>query len=266
MLKNFIQSSIKNFLLKFRIGIYKGIPHAKILSLIKKLKPHDLGYNLIRIGSKHDGGYLIPNLLSKIDFCISPGVDKTISFEKQLKDKFLIKSFLLDHTVDPEEEFLKEFDFTQKKLGIISTTSEITLEDFYNSKIKNNSENGILQIDIEGDEYKVLISTPDQILKKFKVIIVEFHDLDRISNKFNFSIIESLLDKILLNFEVGHIHPNNFSKNISFSKNIIIPEILEVTFLRKDLILKKEKIKGLPHKLDSKNVPTKKDIFLKGFF
>tara|TARA_Y100000591_G_scaffold309425_1_gene310724 strand:+ start:147 stop:944 length:798 start_codon:yes stop_codon:yes gene_type:complete len=264
-MKIFLQNLIKKFFLILGLGIYKGENNKSLLKIIKKFKPYNLGYNLIRIGSKHDGGYLIPNILEKIEFCISPGVDKTVSFERQLLDDYNINSFLLDHTVEADEKFLKDFDFTKKKLSVLSNDNEISLEDFYNQKIKNKSNNGILQMDIEGDEYKVLLSTPDSVLKKFKILVIEFHDLDKINNKFNYSIINSLLDKLLNNFSICHIHPNNFSKKINFYKNVYISEILEVSFLRQDLVLFKEKIKYLPHPLDSRNVTDKKDINLKNF-
>ena len=261
----FLQNIIKKLLLVFGVGLYKSESKKNLLDIIKKFRPYDLGYNLIRIGSKHDGGYLIPNILDEIDFCISPGVDKTVSFEKQLLKNYYIKSFLLDHTVDENEKFLKDFDFSKKKLSVVSNKEETNLEDFYNEKIKNKSNNGILQIDIEGDEYKVLLSTSDEILKKFKILIIEFHDLDKINNKFNYSIINSLLDKILQNFDISHIHPNNFSNKTNFFKDISFPEIIEVSFLRKDLIKKKDKIKTLPHPLDSRNLSDKKDIYLDNF-
>jgi hypothetical protein len=43
---------------------------------------------------------------------------------------------------------------------------------------------------------------------------------------------------------------------------MIIPSTLEITFLRRDLTLKKNKINKLPHKLDFKNVTTKNNIVL----
>ena len=110
----FLQNIIKKLLLIFGVGLYKSQNKKHLLDIIKKFRPYELGYNLIRIGSKHDGGYLVPNILDKIDFCISPGVDKTVSFEKQLLKDYDIKSFLLDHTVDENEKFLKDFDFTNE--------------------------------------------------------------------------------------------------------------------------------------------------------
>ena len=264
-MKFILQNLIKNFLLNFGVGIYKSVLKKDLINIIKKLRPYKLGYKLIRVGSKHDGGYLIPNILENIDFCISPGVDKTVSFERQLIRDYRIKSYLLDHTVEENEDFLKDFDFTKKKLGVLSNGSEITLEDFYNQKIKNQSKNGILQIDIEGDEYKVLLSTPDSILKNFKILVIEFHDFDKLNNKFVYSIVSSLLNKLCQNFEICHIHPNNYSRVVNFFNDVSIPEIMEVTFLRRDLILIREQVKSLPHPLDAKNVPEKEDIRLKNF-
>ena len=40
--------------------------------------------NLIRVGSKNDGGYLVPDDLKNINACFSPGVDLNVSFETDL--------------------------------------------------------------------------------------------------------------------------------------------------------------------------------------
>lgn len=264
-MKIFFQNLIKKILLTFGIGIYRSVHKKDLYELISKFRPYNLGYELIRVGSKHDGGYLVPNILDKIDYCISPGVDNTVFFEKQLLNDYKIKSYLLDHTVQEDQNFLKNFDFTKKKLGVLSNKNEISLENFYNQKIKNKSKNGILQMDIEGDEYKVLLSTPDNILKNFKILIIEFHNLDKINNKSHYFIVNSVIDKLFQSFEICHVHPNNFSKIVNFDKDISIPEIIEVSFLRRDLILIKEKVKSLPHPLDSKNIPEKEDIRLKKF-
>ena len=66
---------------------------------LKKIKIVDCGYQLVRIGSNSDGGYLIPDTLDQIEFCFSPGVGETSSFEDHLK-KFNIKSFLADGTIN----------------------------------------------------------------------------------------------------------------------------------------------------------------------
>ncbi len=67
-MKILLQNIIKKFLLIFGVGIYTSEKKKNLLNFIKKFRPYDLGYNLIRVGSKHDGGYLVPNILDKIDF------------------------------------------------------------------------------------------------------------------------------------------------------------------------------------------------------
>ena len=115
-MKIFFQNLIKKILLTFGIGIYRSVHKKDLYELISKFRPYNLGYELIRVGSKHDGGYLVPNILDKIDYCISPGVDNTVFFEKQLLNNYKIKSYLLDHTVQEDQNFLKNFDFTKKKI------------------------------------------------------------------------------------------------------------------------------------------------------
>ena len=68
-------------------------------NFIKKLFIYDVGYPLIRIGSKKDGGYLVPKILNKIKYCFSPGVGQSFAFEKNLKN-YNIHSFLADNTVE----------------------------------------------------------------------------------------------------------------------------------------------------------------------
>ena len=44
------------------------------------IKPIQTNHNLIRVGGKGDGGYLIPDDLENIKVCFSPGVDVTANF------------------------------------------------------------------------------------------------------------------------------------------------------------------------------------------
>ena len=63
-------------------------------------------------------------------------------------------------------------------------------------------------------------------------------------------------------FYIVHLHPNNAGKNIKIH-NYNVPDLLEVTFLRKDRVEKKKKYTSvLPLSIDQKNVKNKDDIFL----
>ena len=54
---------------------------------------HPIEFNLIRVGSEHDGGYLVPDDLESISSCFSPGVSTNADFETELARKG-IPSFL----------------------------------------------------------------------------------------------------------------------------------------------------------------------------
>ena len=114
-MKNLIKHIIRNIFFSFDLNISKKLRDDKIEKFFKMFCPHDLGYDLIRIGSTNDGGYLIPDILNNITACLSPGVGHTNSFENNLLE-LGIKSYLLDHTIDKDSDIVKGFDFTKKKI------------------------------------------------------------------------------------------------------------------------------------------------------
>ena len=81
-------------------------------------------------------------------------------------------------------------------------------------------------MDIEGAEYGVIIDTPSEIFKKFRIMVIEFHSLDIIFSKNAFKMVEAVFDKLSNDFTVAHIHPNN-SRPIINKGSIGIPELLE---------------------------------------
>ena len=93
------------------------------------------------------------------------------------------------------------------------------------------------------------------------VLVIEFHFLEKLSNTLSYNIFLNSVKKILLNFEVTHIHPNNCqgSFNLCGEK---FPTALEISFLRKDICKYKKKILKLPHKLDQKNIEKFPEIYL----
>jgi hypothetical protein len=261
---NLIKHFLRNFFFYIKFDISKKTEDIKIENFFKKLRPFDLGYDLIRIGSDNDGGYLVPNILDEINTCISPGVGHTNSFEKDLKKRG-IKSFMLDHTVNLNSNLVKDFDFTKKKLNIYNDDKNITLDKFCSSKL-NKEDKPILQMDIEGDEYINILSSSDDTLNRFKIMIIEFHNLERITNKFIFEFYSASINKILKYFDVSHIHPNNGNRNFSVTRKLKIPQVLEVTFLNKKLSKQKKPAINLPNKLDARCDRNKPEIILDKLF
>ncbi len=222
---------------------------------VNKFRPKSVGKKLIRIGGKGDGGYLLPDDLSGISACFSPGVDISSTFEEELAERYGIKSFMVDFSVDNPSIENKLFHFDKKFLGNKNDKKFIRLEDWIKNNINDNSDL-LLQMDIEGAEYEVIIDTPREVFKKFRIMAIEFHSLDMIFNKNAFKLAEAVFDKVSNDFTVAHIHPNNSRPIIN--KNLInIPELLEFTFLRNDRVEISDAKLKFPHILDEQCAPNR---------
>ena len=260
----FLKDIIKKYLSKNNIAFYRNTNKEKIIKLIKLFKPYNLGYDLIRIGNKSDGGYLLPNCLDNIKFCFSIGVDDKITFEEDLFKRDII-SFLADYSQDTKK-VPDKFHFEKKYIKSYDSEDSININNWIESKRKIiNGENLIFQIDAEGYEYEIINSISEKNLDQIKILIIEFHDLEYSGNRTIYQIIDSTMKKILKNFDIAHIHHNNW-KNMTLVSNLKIPSNLEVTFLNKKFVKKKDRIINLPHKLDFKNVKTNSDIKLDNYW
>jgi len=115
--------------------------------------------------------------------------------------------------------------------GISNERSDVfvTLDDvFHMIPLEELPENSVfIKMDIEQSEFRVL---PD--LSKFQGYVngmaIEFHDLDILWPSF-----VEILDKLKANFEITHIHGNNYGGLIPNSRT---PKVLEITFLKRGLI------------------------------
>jgi hypothetical protein len=249
---------VNKFLLSKGIYLSRTTDNKKLQDFFNSIKPINTNYDLIRIGGNSDGGYLIPNDIADITTCFSPGVSKISDFENELAQKG-IKCFLADYSVEAPPIKHALFDFEKKYLGSKNDDVFMTLESWVKSKSPNESDL-ILQMDIEGSEFEVIIESSLELLNKFRILVIEFHKLDTLllSNE-GFRLIDLTFMKLLKNFEIVHIHPNNCSKPLKCD-GFVIPPVMEFTFLRKDRISYKSKSSTFPHKLDRPNKPKNTDF------
>jgi Methyltransferase FkbM domain len=251
--------AIRHLLLRNHIRISRTTDEDKVRDFLSSVKPLETNHDLIRLGGDTDGGYLVPNDIEGIDVCFSPGVSQVAAFEEDLTKRG-IQCFLADYSVDspPVENDL--FDFEKKYLGPFESGNFMTLESWIKIKAPTRSD-FILQMDIEGAEYGVLFDTSPETLRKFRVLVVEFHRLDALCDKMGYELISLVFAKILKDFAVVHIHPNNCAEPVHF-QGLAIPPVMEFTFLRKDRINARAPATSFPHELDRANVPSNKDFAL----
>jgi hypothetical protein len=220
------------------------------------------GHKLIRLGSENDGGYLVPDLLLKeIKYLFSPGVSNETSFDEDCHKK-KITPFLLDGTID----YNGPFNFIKKNLNIFSDDKNITLSEWLNTaNIEENENNLMLQMDIEGNEWDILDNIELSLLKKFKIIVIEFHFFGKFIR--NLAKISNVFAKLNVDFTISHIHPNNASSNFVNVKGFEIKRCYEFTYINNNSLLERKKLPySLPHVLDRPNDKGKKDSVLPDFF
>ena len=249
---------LRKILFNFNINLVRTVGDSQLESFLKLINPITTDKALIRIGGGADGGYLVPNDLVGLLGCFSPGVAYTATFELEMAN-FGIRSFLADYSVETAPVDHPLINFEKKFIGIDTNDVYMTMKDWYTKK--KNPEDGdyILQMDIEGAEYEVLNTIDDTFLKNFRIMVIEFHNLHYLIDAAGFNLVEFSFKKILKNFEIVHIHPNNESKPINYH-GFEIPTTIEFTFLRKDRILRKYANKSFPHEYDLPNFLDREDF------
>lgn len=222
-----------------------------VTSLIRDLHPLRTEFPLIRLGPKGDGGYLVPDDLIGVSACYSPGVNTVSGFEKDCAELGM-KVFLADKSVDGPAENHPLFQFRKRYVGSLSNDEFMTMDSWVSDTSMSSDSDLLLQIDIEGHEYEVFLCISDTLLKRFRIIVAEFHFLDQLWNRPFFSLAEKAFRKILQTHSCVHIHPNNCD-GVTAINGLTVPRLTEFTFLRKDRFEFKGFASQFPHPLDFNN-------------
>jgi hypothetical protein len=234
----------------------------KVHKIIKTyLFPYETGLKKVRLGYPCDGGYVMADM-ENFDALYSYGCDNKLSFEHHFYQKYKKPCYLYDHTQDDILDIPWYINFKKEGVSHVKSDKLDTLDSHIIQNGHSNSSNLLLQMDVEGCEWKSLPACKK--LLNFSQIVVEFHLED--------SIVKNRLDDIIncfetlnKNFTCVHIHGNNSLIQPWFCK--WIPYAFEVTYVRNDLITKKYKRNSpLPEPgLDYPNFGGKPDLLMDYF-
>ena len=235
------------------LGLFASqmVPESELKSYWNLLQPHWNGYELIRVGDKSDGGYLLPNDLEEIKYCFSPGAGAIWTFEESLGSNYGIESLVCDGTIKVFPSFNSLKSFIPKNVGLTESENVMSFESWV-GEVGTHSGDLLLQMDIEGGEYPILSSIDSEFLKRFRIIALELHDLHLLALPSSFSYqYTQLMTKLLKNFDVVHLHPNNCGGSY-VAHGTLFPKVVEITLHRKDRSRDLSRVE-IPHFLDFPN-------------
>lgn len=239
--------------------------------------------DLIRIGSKHDGGYVVTkNAVNNSDFLVSLGIANDWTFEEEFNGirncgvhcydhsisfnyflKFAVRNFagcffprqltnkiwVIKLPVRYKNFFRNGKKHFREKIG--SNPQEETNFEKIFSRIPEDKK-VFFKIDIEGSEYQVL-NEMDKYYHRISGIAIELHDVDTLYDSVNKHI-----ERLKKYFDIVHVHINNCG-GASTDK---IPRVIEVTFENKKIFSGKSSLSNCQYPildLDSPNSPIMTD-------
>lgn len=251
----FFKKTFIDFLLNRGYKLTKITSPKKVKRLIKSLFPLRTQFELIRMGPDGDGGYLVPDCLEGIEYCFSPGVSDVSGFELDCISRGMYV-FMADKSVDKPNLPVdtKNFNFIKKFIGNTNDNDFITIDEWVKSSKVSLESELLLQMDIEGAEYEAIASISESLMRRFRIMIIEFHFLDKLWKPAFYNVLKSTFEKILITHVCVHNHPNNCCGS-DFQNNIEIHNVIELTFVRKDCVELLGYETTFPHKLDFDNTP-----------
>ena len=259
-----VPDSAKKKLLSLGINLsyddwrYGLTPTQALATELVKLKPIVNGYSLIRVGGRSDGSYVVPDDFEGIDGQISPGYGNLSLFEDDLFYRRQIPSYIIDPEI-PLSNTKEYLNFTKGRLGLDDDSRNVSLETWISSlNIELEQDKWLLQLDIEGSEWEVLYQFPVDKLDRFRIIVVELHQMELLMNRLMFErFYKPTLTKLLKNFDVVYAHPNNSKEPFSFS-NLSFPKIIEITLHNKRR--RKINLRNAINQAKIQDFPTRPDL------
>lgn len=188
----------------------------------------------LRIGGEGDGGYCTPNALSGIDCFFSPGYGGMKEFEDDLA-KHGIPSYICDGGFESINVIEGKQHFISKNLSPRDGEKTIALDTWIAQSDFSKSNNLGLQMDIEGSEYDILGSLDSTTLQRFKILLIEFHDLEILAvSSSHIERVSRVMNKILDTHFLVHVKSNNAGGFLSI-KGFRLPNVIELSFVRKNV-------------------------------
>lgn len=232
----------------------------EIINVCKVKKVPD--FPMIRIGKCADGGYIMLDDFEHIEACYSFGIGTEVSWEEDIAAKG-IDVYCYDHMISYMPGNNEKIHFSRYGIaGMDSCNGILKSMETFMKQNKTLTNNLILKMDVEGAEWEFIQNTDINIFSHFKQMTFELHNL---TDENHSNEIFYCLNKLKTTHQPIWIHGNN-AGIAEKSGTYVVPEMLEITYVRKDSYKMKEWDEyNCPNSLDYPNVYDFNEIELQGW-
>jgi hypothetical protein len=219
------------------------------------------GFRKCRAGAEGDGGYVMLDDLGSITTAVSAGIGREDSWDVAMADRG-VPVLQFDHTVAGAPTTHPLCTFHRKKIVArpSANADETTLDEI----VRPLAGDVILKLDIEGDEYDVLRTTPPEILLKFRQIVCEFHKLHQITKPQSRQTVFDAFHRLATSHAIIHVHANNCG-GVAMIGGIAVPKLVELSFVRRRDYRLRDSDETFPTALDRPNSSEIPDLPLSQF-
>lgn len=239
---------------------------AGVADLVALLKPHDVArHQKARVGGDHDGGYVMLDDFESVETALSLGIGADASWDLALAQRG-IRVVQFDHAIETSPSTHERCVFFGKRIVPSQPVDsrDTTIAQVLDEHAAPSDDRLILKIDIEGSEWDVFDALAGAVVDRFAQIVCEFHDFHRILEADWRDRAVRVLTKLNGSHTVVHIHGNNFRPIISIG-DILIPEVIELTFVRSRSYATTDAQAEFPGPLDNPNNSRRLDYYLGSF-
>jgi Methyltransferase FkbM domain len=240
-----------------------NLARRRIVELTEMMIPCEArGFGKVRLGNKHDGGYILLDDFQNIDATFSLGISDDVSWDVDVANKS-VQVYQYDHTILGPPVSHPGFHFYQKRIGTAAESGE-TIAAILSQHGVTRIGSAIMKMDIEGAEWGVLDETTDDTLALFSQITGEFHGFDEVLDDKWFECALRVISRLNKHFSLVHVHGNNFGQLIVIDE-VLFPRSLELTFANRSRYALAPSNEVFPGQLDAPNNPNLPDCGLGHF-
>lgn len=206
----------------------------RVRDVVGRMRPHRLsGAEKIRVGRFHDGGYVMIDRFEGVEAAYSLGINDDVSWDIDIA-RLNIPIYQYDHTIPGLPEHHPMFNWEPLEIsGAPSGEGTASLAGLIEKNGHKDARNMLLKCDIEGSEWLLLQQTPNAVLRQFSQIVIEIHTMEHLLRPSDGDNVRRAIMNLTASHHVVHVHANNFAPLLVMG-GIPVPNVLELTLMRKD--------------------------------